>query len=77
MTSIDHIKVGDKVKIVDNLIEQRNVNSQGLMNKWAGKIMTVFINSSSSLRMEEDKHYWCWYPNMIEKVINPLDDYEV
>lgn len=64
-------KVGDKVRIVS---KKTGVcwNSEGKMDKWLGKVMTIRDTLSDSLySMKEDdgEFYgdgWCWHEEMIE-----------
>lgn len=64
-------KIGDKVRIVS---KKTGVcwNSEGKMDKWLGKVMTIRDTLSDSLySMKEDdgEFYgdgWCWHEEMIE-----------
>lgn len=57
--------VGDRVRIVplDKLKKCRDVNHEGLMNHWAGEIMTIRECRGKGYRMIEDREEWCggWY----------------
>lgn len=71
------LKVGDKVKIVDEKTGKA-WSPSGKMNRWLGKIMTIRdIAGSGIVRMREDVgEYgcggWYWYPHMIDcKVDEP------
>lgn len=74
----DQIQPGDRVKIVDKWVGGGH-NSEGLMDKWLGHIMTVNSIVHGDLVMEEDQHDsdafagfsggWYWRRNMIERVI--------
>ncbi len=63
----DSYKVGDKVKIVDAWTGLTNENSDGEMDKWLGKTMTIRDNSGYNYRMIEDLEDSCtfggWYWN--------------
>lgn len=74
---IKKLKVGDKVKIVDEKTGKA-WSPSGKMNRWLGKIMTIRdIEGSGTVRMREDVgEYgcggWYWYPHMIDcKVDEP------
>lgn len=62
-------KVGDKVRIVSKRVGGK-WNSNGLMDKWLGKVMTVRAVCDGCYKMEEDicewGSGWTWYPWMIE-----------
>lgn len=64
-------KVGDKVRIVSKKVGSQ-WNSNGLMDKWLGKVMTVRLVCDSCYKMEEDIREWgdgwTWYPWMIEGI---------
>lgn len=74
----DQIQPGDRVQIVDKWVGGGH-NSEGLMDKWLGQIMTVMKRDQRDLMMEEDRHDrdafagltggWFWKRNMIERVI--------
>ena len=70
------LKVGDKVKIVDEKTGKA-WSPSGKMNRWLGKIMTIRDTAGSgTVRMREDVgEYgggWYWYPHMIDcKVDEP------
>ena len=69
-----NLKVGDKVRIV-SVKKGDSWNSDGLMDKWLGKIMTVRENFGYKIKMVEDQKEWSngwnWYNGMIaEKVVN-------
>lgn len=65
-------KVGDRVRIVD-IEEFKNTkcrNAEGLMDEWAGKIMTIREVLKPYYYMYEDRAQhigpgWCWYEDMI------------
>lgn len=74
---IKKLKVGDKVKIVDEKTGKA-WSPSGKMDRWLGKIMTIRdIAGSGIVRMREDVgEYggggWYWYPHMIDcKVDEP------
>ena len=71
------LKVGDKVKIVDEKTGKA-WSPRGEMDRWLGKIMTIRdIAGPGTVRMREDVgEYggggWYWYPHMIDcKVDEP------
>lgn len=73
----EKLKVGDKVKIVDEKTGKA-WSPSGKMNRWLGKIMTIRdIAGSGTVRMREDVGEncgggWYWYPHMIDcKVDEP------
>ena len=75
----DAIQPGDQVQIVKKWVGG-GYNSDGLMDKWLGNIMTVKSRDRSDLRMIEDQHDrddlpglrggWFWSRPMIERVIH-------
>lgn len=81
MVRIEDLKVGMKVKIVDERTYE--MNSCGLMDKWLGKVMTVREHDYSSavgdfVRMVEDYgEYrgsgWGWTAEMIEKIVTDTE----
>ena len=63
-------EVGDKVRIVSKK-HGLGWNSEGRMDKWLGKTMTIREACGGYYRMAEDAHEfsgydWCWLPHMIE-----------
>lgn len=71
------LKVGDKVKIVDEKTGKA-WSPSGNMDRWLGKIMTIRdIAGFGTVRMREDVgeyggNGWYWYPHMIDcKVDEP------
>lgn len=73
----EKLKVGDKVKIVDEKTGKA-WSPSGKMDRWLGKIMTIRdIAGSGIVRMREDVDEcgggsWYWYPHMIDcKVDEP------
>lgn len=65
-------KVGDKVLIVDHRVY--GMNSDGLMDKWLGKVMTIKTirpDTGYPYKMEEDATEgifddgWVWFDGMI------------
>lgn len=53
-------RVGDKVRIVDKWDPKGTQNSNGKMNKWLGKTMTVRKVRDSYYEMDEDSGRWAW-----------------
>ena len=66
----DHYYVGDKVKIVKHWTNKTNENSEGKMDKWLGKIMTIRKIDRDGYKMVEylGENYgggWFWNPYCI------------
>ena len=63
----DKYEVGDKVKIIDKWVDGCYENSEGYMDKWLGKTMTIIdILSNGDYKMKEDNSENCglgWYWN--------------
>lgn len=64
-------KVGDKVRIVSKWGEKNTgINSEGKMDKWLGKVMTIRRAGGAYYKMEEDKgehiNGWLWSEDEIE-----------
>lgn len=64
-------KVGDKVRITTDKSKSRMWDSNGKMNKWTGKVMTIKCLEDDCYRMAEDYgEYrgggWYWYEEMID-----------
>ena len=76
------VEPGWKARIVDKWCEGCRQNSEGLMDKWLGKTMTVRAIGDGFLRMEEDLgtsgwvNGWLWYAPSIAEVFNQIDDTE-
>lgn len=64
-------KVGDKVRIVKEKTGC-NWNSEGHMDKWLGKVMTISDVNLYTYRMEEDKGRWVWFEGMIEGKVTEM-----
>lgn len=68
-------KVGDRVKIVAKRTGE-GWNSDGYMDKWLGKTMTVTDITMNCYKMAEDVGDrgpytgWCWWEHMIEGLAN-------
>lgn len=67
------MKVGDKVLIVDNLIELRKSENNDIvfdMLEYAGKTATITHTYSENTKFELDidKGAWTWYSNLIIKI---------
>lgn len=76
----DSYKVGDKVKIIDKWVDGCVQNSEGKMDKWLGKTMTIRkIEYDDEYRMEEDmgecgRDGWWWNSKCIEgKVVDTTE----
>lgn len=48
-------KVGDKVRIVSKWVKGCYENSEGKMDKWLGKVMTIDRTFNNFYKMKEDK----------------------
>lgn len=73
-------KVGDRVRIVEEWGEGCVQNSEGLMDKWLGKVMTIrSVESHRYYTMEEDNGRWAWSENSLaglsrdEKIVVTTD----
>lgn len=70
-------KVGDRVRIKDDISGNTQINPEGKMDKWQGKIMTIREVVFDQYKMEEDKNEgllsigWSWYEDMIEGLAEP------
>lgn len=79
----DRYKVGDKVKIVDKWLPGCFQNSQGEMDKWLGKIMTIKKDTWLGYLMVEDASEasgrgWYWNNYCIEgKVVEESEPKKV
>jgi len=64
------MKVGDKVLIVDNLIELENNDIVFDMLEYVGKTATITHTYSENTKFELDidKGAWTWYSNLIIKI---------
>jgi hypothetical protein len=73
-------KVGDKVRIVSEWGKGCRQNSDGKMDKWLGKTMTIRkITAYDYYLMEEDKTErdgigWCWFDACIAGLANKFND---
>ena len=65
-------KVGDKVRIVKEK-QGRDWNSEGLMDKWLGEVMTIRTVNLYTYCMEEDKGRWYWHEHMIEGKVTEMN----
>lgn len=74
------LRPGDRVKIVDQwLYHPGYQNTNGKMDHWLGKIMTVRSRYNLGVKMVEDVHElngdgWSWNHTLIERVLPPEDD---
>lgn len=66
-------KVGDKVRIVNERV--KGMNSDGKMDCWLGKVMTINEVIEDYKRcpykMKEDERYWSWSNDMIAGLAEP------
>lgn len=75
MVDTSTLCVGDKVRIVSEWNSDCNENSEGLMDKYLGKVMTVQRSNEWQARMLEDGGRWAWNEFTIAEVID--DDIEL
>lgn len=75
----DSLMPGDQVRIVASRV--RGMNSDGLMDKWLGQVMTVDMRcTDNTLRMLEDKgdrpggSRWVWRRGMIDRIADETED---
>lgn len=72
-------KVGDKVRIVKDKSAGGAWNSEGKMDKWLGKVMTIKnIYAVDKCKMEEDSSEWLnngwnWHEKMIEGLASEVE----
>lgn len=65
-------KPGDVVKIVDKWNALTGENTNGLMDKWLGKEMTIDECHNSYYTMKEDKGRWAWSVHAIAcRIVGP------
>lgn len=81
-------KVGDKVRIVKKWADGSSPNSQGRMDKWLGKVMTIkSVHGNSGRRefyydmFEDEGEYfagngWMWFEDMIAGIVDFADNEE-
>ena len=63
-------KVGDVVRIKDDISKCRFRNSEGKMDKWQGQVMTIAdIVASTKYRMVDDCGAWLWPEDMIAGLV--------
>lgn len=64
-------KVGDRVRIASE--RTKNMNQDGKMDCWLGKIMTVrnVVDEYERYEMEEDNGFWIWDGDMIAGLVEP------
>ena len=75
-------KVGDKVRIKDDISACIYINKQGLMDKWQGKVMTIRGYEGGCYKMKEDIYEyrdnntpgWSWHDDMIEGLAEEPQD---
>lgn len=75
-------KVGDKVRIKDDISACKYTNKQGLMDKWQGKVMTIRGYEDGFYKMKEDIYEyrdndipgWSWQDDMIEGLAEEPQD---
>ena len=71
------LKPGDKVKIVSKRTKNADGRDRwsifGKMDKYLGKTMTVKLVRSAFVDMREDDGCWCWFPEMIERKVDPVN----
>lgn len=82
MACFESLQIGDVVKIVEQWVPTatgaRRWNSDGGMDKWLGKTMTVRTRFPGEVQMLEDQDEFCggwhWYPEMIECIVSEDND---
>ena len=63
-----NLKVGDKVRIKENLSECE-FGYCGYMEEFAGKEATVISTfGEGNIKLDIDKHTWCWSENVLELI---------
>lgn len=71
------LRPGDKVKIVEKKTMSKDGhdrwNDYGKMDKYLGKTMTVKLIRGTFVDMCEDGGYWAWFPEMIERKVDPVN----
>lgn len=71
------LRPGDKVKIVSKKTKSSDGRDRwsvlGKMDKYLGKTMTVELVRSVFVDMREDDGCWCWFPEMIERKVTPVN----
>lgn len=75
-------KVGDKVRIKDDISACIYINKRGLMDKWQGKVMTIRGYEGGCYKMKEDIYEyrnnntpgWSWHDDMIEGLAEEPQD---
>ena len=82
MVSLDDLRAGDVVKIVDQWCHECYENPDGEMDHWLGELMTVSEVYDEYVRMVEDDGEFCgdgwdWFPNAIEGIVCSIDDEEM
>lgn len=84
IVKLDKYEIGDKVKIVDAWTDKTWENSEGLMDKYLGTVMTIRdITQKGKYKMHEDKtdfdgDGWFWNEHCIEgKVVEDTEVKEV
>lgn len=61
-------KIGDKVRIkpLEEFIHVKGINSNGLMDKYCGRIATICCVSDRYYQIDIDDKFWCWSDDMFE-----------
>lgn len=74
MVLMRYLRPGMKVRIVDEWNECCAQNSEGLMDRWLGQVMTVRQVNTADANMEEDQGElfdggWYWNSHCIAEII--------
>ena len=65
-------KVGDKVRIKDDISRCSSGDHAGKMDKWQGQVMTIAdIITSTKYRVVDDCGAWVWHEDMIAGLVEP------
>ena len=70
MVDLSLIEPGMQVRIIDHWVPGCCQNSEGQMDRWLGKIMTVKCRQCGHLSMMEDGGRWAWSEHTIAEIID-------
>lgn len=74
MVDFKEVAKGTKLKIIDSWVPGCNQNSDGLMDVWLGKEVTVEgYWSFYAVRLKEDKGRWAWNERCFEYIVEDSD----
>lgn len=81
MVELSKLKPGAKVKIIDSWVDGCRQNSDGKMDHWLGKVVTVKEIRNKYFIIEEDygefrlqSGHWHWFPNAVDYIVYPDND---